>query len=126
MNDDTTTDRLDYYDRMMGSLTMRGDVTKTTPVLRRSTSILGTTETFNVQTIRSERADSKPRKDGSTPMGDTIFIEYTSAQGLARYVIPPVVAEVIVQQRGMLDAKARKAAARKAVETRRAKKGASK
>lgn len=116
-------DGQDFYDRVMGSLTMRGDVTKSQPVLRRSTSMVGTTETFNVQTFKHERQGVKPRKDGSTPMGETVFIEYTSARGLARYVLPPEVVDVIILQKAWLDAKARKASALKAAQTRKAKRG---
>lgn len=117
-------DGQDFYDRMMGGMTMRGDVTKTQPVIRRTTTILGTTETFNVQTFRSEQTEgNKPDpKTGRYPVGDTVFIEHSSAKGFARYVLPPIVSAVIFQQRGKLDDISRKRAAKKAVETRKARK----
>lgn len=121
MNDER--DSQDFYDRMMGGMTGRGDVIKTQPAIRRTTSFLGTTETFNVQTFRSEQTDEKPdKKTGRYPMGDTIFIEHSNAKGFARYVIPPQVALLIFQQRSKLDDQARKRSARKAVETRQARK----
>ncbi len=101
----------DFFDRIMGAMTGRPDVLKTHPVIRRDVSFLGTTETFNVQTFREEGK------------GDTVFLEYSSAQGFHRYVLPPVVAATIAAQRSTLDTQTRKRAARRAVETRKAKGG---
>lgn len=121
MSDERT--EQDFYDRMMGGMTGRGDVIKTAPAIRRTVTFLGPTETFNVQTFRSEQTDQKPdKKTGRYPMGDTIFIEHSSAKGFNRYVVPPQVAALIFQQRMALDSKTRKRAAAKAVETKKARK----
>lgn len=123
MATDNERDGQDFYDRMMGGMTGRGDVIKTLPAIRRTVTFLGTTETFNVQTFRAEQAGEKPdKKTGRYPMGDTIFIEHSSAKGFNRYVIPPQVAVLIAQQRSALDGKVRKRAAAKGAETRKARK----
>lgn len=106
----------DFFDRTMGSLTMRGDVVKTEVSVRRVIEPgSGTTQTYTVQTFRVERT----KEDRG---GDTVFVEHTSAEyGFRRFVILPDVADIIARQRDAVGTKMRRRGAAKAKETKRAR-----
>lgn len=97
------------FDRIMGSLDGRPDVTKSAPsTIRLSRPLVGT-ETFIVQTYR-EREN-----------GDTIFVEYASSDGLVRMALPPAVADTIARQRDSLTTKVRRKIGRDAAAARKAR-----
>jgi hypothetical protein len=100
--------QLDDFDRHMGSLDGLPDVVRTKPTTLRTTSpLVGSAQTFIVQTVR--------RKD----MGDTIFLEYVDRDGSKRIVIPANVADTIARQRDALATMSRKKAARALMEERK-------
>ena len=75
--------------------------------------IIGTTQTYVVQTYRNE--------DG----GFTIFLQMVDAEGRARFIIPPRVAQAIYRQRQSLTDKstpASRAKARRSKERERKRK----
>jgi hypothetical protein len=93
--------QLDDFDRHMGSLDGLPDCVRTKPTTLRTTSpIVGSAQTFIVQTVR--------RRD----LGDTIFLEYVDRDGSKRIVIPSNVADTIARQRDALGTMSRKRAAR--------------
>lgn len=99
---------LDDFDRHMGSLDGLPDVVRTKPTTLRTTSpLVGSAQTFIVQTVR--------RKD----LGDTIFLEYVDRDGSKRIVIPSNVADTIARQRDALGTMSRKKAARQLVQERK-------
>lgn len=88
---------VDKFDRIMGSMVNRPDVTHTkattTTVVQ---PLIGEAQTFVVQTYRERER------------GDTIFIQYAASEGLVRIAIPPTVADTIARQRDALATKVRK------------------
>lgn len=100
--------QLDDFDRHMGSLDGLPDVVRTKPTTLRTTSpLVGSAQTFIVQTVR--------RKD----MGDTIFLEYVDRDGSKRIVIPANVADTIARQRDALGTMSRRKAARTIAQERK-------
>lgn len=98
----------DTFDRLIGSLHGLPDVTTSRPsTVRTVLPMLGNSQTFIVQTYRQKDA------------GDTIFLELVDAEGRARIVIPPKVADAIARQREALTKKSRSAAARAVAEERK-------
>ena len=90
----------DVFDRLLGSLDGLLDVVRTNPpTIRSLTPLLGSAETYIIQTYR--------QKD----VGDTIFIEAIHTGGSLRIVLPPKVAEVLARQRDTLTSKSRRKAA---------------
>lgn len=95
------------YDRLYGALEGLPDVVHTRPTTVRTTvPILGSTETWIVETFRQNEA------------GDTIFVERVSAEGSTRLALPPKVAAAIARQRDSLTAKNRSKAAKAAAQER--------
>lgn len=94
-----TTSSVDNYSRLMGSLDGLPDVEQTRPAPHRHCPPLGVggVELFTVQTFFQRE------------VGDTIFLEQSSASGTIRLAIPPKVADIIARQREQT----RKAARRK-------------
>jgi hypothetical protein len=87
----------DNYDRIIGLIDGLPDVTKVRPTtVTTVTPMLGNSQTYVVQTYRS--------KDD----GYTVFLQMVDAEGRARVVIPPKVAQAIYRQRDALVARARK------------------
>lgn len=104
--DDTT--RLDDFDRHMGALDGLPDAVRTKPTTLRTTSpLVGSAQTFIVQTIRQ------------AGVGDTIFLEYVDRNGSKRIVVPANVADTIARQRDALGTMSRKKAARNVAEERK-------
>lgn len=100
--------RLKPYDRVMGSLDGMPDVVKSRPSpVRVTTPIVGTSETFIIQTFRSAE-------------GDTVFIEHTGPETYERYFLPPAAVRVILRQRDGLEAQNRKKAGRALAAERKA------
>lgn len=87
---------IDKFDRIMGSMDGRPDVTKAAATTIRLSSPLVGAQTFIVQTYRERER------------GDTVFIEYAASEGLIRIALPPQVANAIVRQRESLGTKVRK------------------
>ena len=116
MSDDYKT--IPAFDRAIGNLDGRPDVTKTKPATVRATDLLGSA-TFIVQTYRERQI--KPGPDGEeTARGrDTIFVEFISAEGHLRIALPPGVADTIARQRDALTTTTRKATARKSAQARK-------
>lgn len=86
----------DLFDRAIGALTGRPDVTETKPsTIRTVTPLIGESQLFIVQTYRERER------------GDSIFVECVSASGSVRLVIPPQVADAIARQRDSLSTKVR-------------------
>lgn len=99
----------DEFDRMMRTLTGLPDVVQTTPsTIPTLTPVINLAQTWIVQTYRHR------------DQGDIIFLQYISASGSMRVVVPPSVADAISRQRDSLSKKNRKKGARQAVETKRA------
>lgn len=99
----------DPFDRIMGMLAERADVTHTKPSPIQSVMpIIGQTVTVTVRTFREAEK------------GDWISIIYAGAQYI-RIVLPPEVSERIARQREALTAMNRRKGARQGVETRKRK-----
>lgn len=99
----------DKFDRIIGSLHGLPDVRNTRPsTVTTVLPILGHSQTFVVQTYRDER-------------GDTIFLQMVDAEGRARIVVPPAVADAIARQRDALTTMSRRAAGRRTAEARAAR-----
>jgi hypothetical protein len=98
----------DEFDRMVRSLEGLPDVIKTAPsTVSVLTPVLNLAQTFIVQTYRHSEK------------GDIVFVQYVSANGSMRIVLPPAVANTIARQRDALTTKNRKKGARQAVQTRK-------
>ena len=107
--------RLDKFDLAFGALEGRPGVTMTRPTTVVSTlPIVGTAQTFIVQTVRS-----KDETNEKAQPQFTTFIQYVDAESVARLVVPPPVTEVIARQREALAGRARVKAARTAAATRK-------
>ena len=103
----------DKFDRAMGSLVGIPDVIHTQPTtVRASTPIVGSAQTFIVQTFRQRDEDKS---------GDTVFLEYVDEKGTVRIVLPPAVTKVIARQRDSLTDRARSKAAKAVAEDRKAR-----
>lgn len=99
----------DVYDRVMGGLHGVPDVLTCKPTtLRWVTPMIGASQTYIVQTYRHKE------------LGDTIFVEQTSASGHVRIVIPPNVAEAIARQRAALSDRLRSRASKESMAERMA------
>lgn len=107
------------YDRIMGNLDGRPDVTKTKPTTLRALSpIVGAAETFIVQTFRV----SEPAADGEPGRsGDTVFIEYLSAEMALRIVLPAEATACIARQRDALTGRIRSRTAKRVAGERKAR-----
>jgi len=99
----------DLFDRKIGALHGLPDVVAVKPTtLRAVEPLIGSSQTFIVQTYRS--------KEG----GDTIFIEHTSAIGHVRLALPPNVADTIARQRDALTGRVRSQTAKERMKERMA------
>lgn len=74
-------------------------------------TMLGHSETWVIRTVRVEGEE-------------TLFLQQINAEGGRRFVLPPPVAAALTRQRDQVLTLARRRAARTAVATRRAKRGA--
>jgi hypothetical protein len=75
--------------------------------VRTVTPIIGTSQTFTIQTYRQRE------------QGDTIFLECIDGEGSLRLAIPPKVAEAISRQRDALTNKSRAKASKAAAQDRK-------
>jgi hypothetical protein len=101
---------IDKFDRMMAALADLPDVASVKPSTVVSMSpLIGETQTFIIQTYRQRE------------VGDTIFLQYATSEGLVRVAIPPGAADAIARQRDALTAKSRKRAAREQAAIRKAR-----
>jgi hypothetical protein len=101
---------VDKFDRMMGALTGLPDVSQVKPsTVVTMSPLIGEAQTFIVQTFRQRE------------IGDTIFIQYASSDGLIRIAIPPAAADAIARQRDALTTKTRKRTAREQAQIRKAR-----
>lgn len=113
-NDDRSSALGDSFDRQVRALDGLPGVVKTQPrTIRVVNPLLSTAQTFIIQTYRQNEEGESPR--------DTIFLEYMAADGTYRITLPPQVADTIARQRDALVGKNRRAAAAKAVLTRKAR-----
>ena len=104
MQDDHT---VQHFDRMTGSLEDLPDVIRTRPSTKTiSLPLVGHSHTYIVQTYRQREE------------GDTIFLQVISAEGTARIVIPPMVADTIARQRDSLTKRSRSKSGREKMERR--------
>lgn len=107
----------DRFDRAIGALDGIPDVLKTAPTtLRAVTPLVGSAQTFIVQTFR--------QKDGGEDGGParfTVFLEHVDEHGSTRLVIPPVVTAAIARQRDALTDRARSKAAKATAADRKAR-----
>jgi|PlaIllAssembly_1097288.scaffolds.fasta_scaffold644353_3 hypothetical protein len=107
--------RLDKFDLAFGSLEGRPGVTMTRPTTVVSTlPIVGTAQTFIIQTARSKDEGNEKAQPQFTT-----FVQYVDADGNTRLVMPPAVTEVMARQREALAGRARVKAARTAAATRK-------
>lgn len=98
----------DQYDRLMGALHGLPEVASTRPsTIKTVTPVVGTNQTFIVQTYRQRDA------------GDTVFLEVVTKEGTVRLVIPPAVANAIARQRNALTNKTRSMAAKAIAQARK-------
>lgn len=104
------------FDRLLGALHGLPDISHTKPTTvrvvpqsneRGVTPVTGTSDLFIVQTYRQR------------DIGDTIFLEWVSAEGTVRVPIPPAVADAIARQRDTLTGKTRSKAARETAQARK-------
>jgi len=96
---------LTYFDRAIGSLEGLPDVVKSKATTLRVIPTFGLgSHTYIIATYR--------QKD----MGDTIFLEVGSADGMTRIVIPPAVADTIARQRDLVGTKSRSRAGKRVAE----------
>jgi hypothetical protein len=101
------------FEKAMGALIGLPDVIHTAATtVRGSSPLVGSTQTFIVQTFRQRDEDKS---------GDTIFLEYVDCEGTVRIVIPPAVAKVIARQRDALTDRSRSRAAQAAAADRKAR-----
>lgn len=101
---------LNYFDRAIGSLDGLPDVVKAKATTMRVIPTFGLgSHTYIVQTYRQKE------------IGDTIFLEVTSANGNDRIVIPPDVADCIARQREQLNFKSRSKAGKARAEDMKAR-----
>lgn len=109
MPDDHSGYMPDIYDRMLGQLDGVPGVAKTNMTPLRVVPPLGVggSHSYTVQTYRQKE------------IGDMIFVEWGSQDGLIRLVLPPAVANAIARQRDQLTAKVRRAASKAAAEDRK-------
>jgi hypothetical protein len=112
------TNHSDKFGRALGALKgIPGVISTTAATVRSITAIVGTPQTFIVQTFRRLR-DPDGGDDG---IGDTLFIEYIdNDERVTRIVCPPQITRIIARQRDALTARARKRAAQAGYETRKA------
>jgi hypothetical protein len=98
----------DPYDRAIGALHGLPDVVSTKPTTIQTVApLVGHTQTFIVQTYR---------QDGQ---GDTIFLQSVGRDGTTRLVIPAKVADAIARQRESLTTKVRKKVAKRVAQERK-------
>lgn len=98
----------DLFDRMLGQLDGLPDVTKTrmTPLRVIPPLGIGGSQSFSVQTYRQRE------------VGDWIFLERGTQEGLTRLIIPPDVSAAIARQRDQLAKMVRSKVARAAAHDR--------
>lgn len=100
---------MDLFDYQMGQLDGLTGGLKTKPATMRTVvGFIGAVQTFTVQTIRTPE------------LGDHVFIEFTSATGFQRIVLPPQVADAIARQRDSLTATGRSRRGKEAAAARKA------
>lgn len=105
---------VDPFDRLLGSLHGLPDVVSTRQAtVRALTPLVGSSETFIIQTYRQRLDDARSL--------DTIFIEYIGKDRSLRLVLPSGVADVIARQRDQLGALNRRKAARRLAQERKDK-----
>lgn len=98
---------IDLFDRMIGSLHGLPDVVSTkASTIRAVTPMIGSSQTFIVQTFRQRES------------GDTIFVECAGATGYVRLALPPSVADAIARQRSSLTDQSRSKSSRETMERR--------
>src|SRR6185503_5812509 len=91
MQQDIPSSRIDKFDRALGALVGIPGVTRTQPTtVRAMSAIVGTAQTFIVQTFRQREEDGDKVRSG-----DHVFIEYVAQGETVRIVLPPEVAKVI-------------------------------
>lgn len=99
----------DRFDRVIGSLHGLPDVRNTRPsTVTTVMPILGSVQTFVVQTYRDDR-------------GDTIALQMVDAEGRARIIIPPAVSHAIARQRDALTTANRRASSKRVAQERKAR-----
>jgi hypothetical protein len=101
---------VDKFDRLMGALVGLPDVTHTKPSTITSVEpFVGEALTFIVQTYRQRE------------VGDTIFLQVASSEGLVRVAITPAAADAIARQRDALTTQVRRKVGRATAAARKAR-----
>jgi len=98
---------IDPFDRAIGALHGIPDVERVKATTIRDVSTLIGSRTFIVQTYRHRE------------LGDTVFIEQTSAEGTIRIALPPQVSAAIARQRDAIGGKVRSKSAKLVAEDRK-------
>lgn len=97
---------VDKFDRVIGGLKGRLDVTAVAPSpVQSEIALIGGVEAWIVQTFREKEEEHQKG-------GDYIALQYLDAERSLRLVLPPKVAEKIAQQREALTTKNRRRAAK--------------
>lgn len=105
-------DTIDPFDRILGALHGLPDVVATRQAtVRALTPLVGTSETFIIQTMRQRIDDARSM--------DTIFIEFIGRDRSLRLVLPAGVADVIARQRDQLSTLNRRKSARRLANERK-------
>lgn len=108
----------DNFDRIIGMLHGLPGVTASRPTtIRTILPIIGSSQTFIIQTFRKREPDSE--KEKSVPSEDFVFIEYVGAEGSMRFVLPPKAANAIARQRQAMTDSVRSQTAKRLAEERR-------
>jgi len=109
---------LDPFDVQRASFDGVPGVLRTKPSLcEETTPLTGTSVTYIIETVR--RPVPSKSKDGPERFGYTIFLQVVTKEGTVRVALPPRATDLIASQRDSLSGRARKAAAKAAVVTRR-------
>jgi hypothetical protein len=102
-----SSEKPDTFDRVIGSLHGLPDVRNTRPsTVTTVLPILGSVQTFVVQTWRDDR-------------GDTIALQMVDSEGRARLIVPPAVSNAIARQRDALTTANRRASSRRVAQERK-------
>lgn len=109
--------QIDRFDAALGNLTgLPGGLETKPSTIQVVIPVVGKAETFIIQTIRHEVGKTK---DDEPVFGFTQFLQVATSKGVVRVVLPPEVSDKLAAQREALAGRVRKAAARKAVQTRK-------
>lgn len=121
MNDQPSPGMPDNFDRRLSGFTGLPEVMQTkASTIPTVDPILGTTQTFIVQTVR-KRDERERNGKVSSRAEDHIFLQAMARGEVVRLVLPPKVADTISRQRDSLTARQRSKTARAVAADRKAR-----